>query len=235
MDTREKLKEILTEWHEFEFPDIYKRDFNYSLLKGTEVLSIIGARRAGKTYLCYQLIQKLRETLPSDNVVYINFEDERLYPLKGDELTLLWQVYLELFPVDLNKPVYLFVDEIQNVGNWSKWARRITGQNRNLKLIITGSSSKLLSKEIATELRGRTLSFTVFPLSFPEYLRAQNMGFSEAQVMGCMDSMTPATTVFLERGPVLEFMGTAAPVMPSLGLENYTPRDKPYYRMPTPE
>jgi hypothetical protein len=60
------------------------------------------------------------------------------------------------------------------VNNWSKWARRITEQNKNLKLIITGSSSKLLSSEIATELRGRTTSFAVYPLSFAEYLGAVN-------------------------------------------------------------
>ncbi|MGB9613190.1 MAG: ATP-binding protein, partial [Candidatus Margulisiibacteriota bacterium] len=125
MDTREKLKNILTEWHEFEFPRIYKRDFNYSLLESREILSIIGVRRAGKTYLCYQLIQKLKESLPADNILYINFEDERLYPLKGDELTLLLPVYFELFEVNPHKPIYLFVDEIQNAKNWSKWARRV--------------------------------------------------------------------------------------------------------------
>jgi len=175
MDTKEKLRNILTEWHEFELPKIHERDFNDSLLSGQDILSIIGARRTGKTYLCYQLIQKLRQSVPPDNILYINFEDERLYPLKGDELTLLWEVYLELFAVDPRKKIYLFIDEIQNVQNWSKWARRITEQNKNLKLIITGSSSRLLSKEIATELRGRTLEFTVYPFSFIEYLKAKNI------------------------------------------------------------
>lgn len=174
MDTKEKLKKILTEWHEFKLPKIYRRDFNSSLLEGNEIISIVGARRTGKTYLCYQIIEDLRKICQFDNVIYVNFEDERLSPLKGDELTLLWEVYLELFTPDLSKKIYLFADEIHNINNWSKWARRITEQNRNLKLIITGSSSKLLSREIATELRGRTLSFTVYPLSFPEYLKARN-------------------------------------------------------------
>ena len=163
METREKLKKVLMEWHEFEPPKLYERNFDYSLLKGREILSIIGARRAGKTFLCYQIALYLKKLVPADNILYLNFEDERLYPLKGDELSELWDVYLELFSVDLSKPIYFFVDEIQNAENWSKWARRITEQNRNLKLIITGSSSKLLSREIATELRGRTLSFTVYP------------------------------------------------------------------------
>jgi predicted AAA+ superfamily ATPase len=181
MDTREKLKELLTEWQEFKFPEIYSRDFNYSLLQGQEIISIIGARRTGKTYLCYQIIQKLRESLPADNILYLNLEDERLHPLKDDELTHLLPIYLELFSIDENKRVYLFIDEIQNASNWPKWARRITEQNRNLKLIITGSSSKLLSREIASELRGRTLSFTVYPLSFKEYLKTQNIYIEEKE------------------------------------------------------
>lgn len=175
MDTREKLKAILTEWYEFRPPQLYRRDFNFSLVESPEILSIIGVRRGGKTYLCYQIAEDLKKTYPADNIAYINLEDERLFPLKGDELTLLWEVFQELFSVDLNKRTFLFVDEIQNAKNWSKWTSRITEQNKNLKLIITGSSSKLLSKEIATELRGRTMSFTVFPLSFKEYLKIQNI------------------------------------------------------------
>jgi len=182
METREKLKKVLMEWHEFEPPKLYERNFDYSLLKGREILSIIGARRAGKTFLCYQIALYLKKLVPADNILYLNFEDERLYPLKGDELSELWDVYLELFSVDLSKPIYFFVDEIQNAENWSKWARRITEQNRNLKLIITGSSSKLLSREIATELRGRTLSFTVYPLSFQEYAKIQGVSLSNEEV-----------------------------------------------------
>lgn len=183
METREKLRQILLEWSEYEIPKIYLRDFDWRLIEDKNILSIIGARRAGKTYLCYQIIQQLRKSLPKDNIIYINFEDERLYPLKGDELTLLWEICFELFSVDLTKRVYLFVDEIQNAKNWSKWTRRITDQNKNLKLIITGSSSKLLSREIATELRGRTLSFTVFPLSFSEYLRAKAVPFQVKNIL----------------------------------------------------
>ncbi|MBI5400043.1 ATP-binding protein [Candidatus Saganbacteria bacterium] len=177
MDPKEKLKQILTEWHEFQVPLIYPRVFNTALLKGDEILSIVGARRTGKTFLCYQIIEALKKTHLADNIIYINLEDERLAPLRGDELSLLWEVYLELFNPNLNKKVYLFIDEIQNAANWSKWARRITEQNKNIKLIITGSSSKLLSREIATELRGRTLTFSVYPLSFREYLAAQNIHY----------------------------------------------------------
>lgn len=80
MEGKEKLKKILTEWAEFETPKLYPRQFTQTLLEGSEILSIIGARRTGKTYLCYQIIQELKKTTPKDNTIYINFEDERLNP-----------------------------------------------------------------------------------------------------------------------------------------------------------
>ena len=183
METGEKLKKILVEWHQYQIPPLYPRHFDKSLSSGNEILSIIGARRSGKTFLCYQIIQELRAKHPADNVMYVNLEDERLHPLNGDELSLLWDTYLEVFAPDLGKPVTLFVDEIQNAGNWSKWARRITEQNHNLKLVITGSSSRMLSRDIATELRGRTLSFTVYPLSFREYLNAKKISLDLKQIL----------------------------------------------------
>lgn len=179
METKEKLKKILSEWHGFDIPKLHERDFEYSLIKANEILSIIGARRTGKTYLCYQLIKILKEKIPCDNIVYVNFEDERLYPLKGDELEVFLDTYFELFHVDMSKKIYLFMDEIQNLNNWSKWARRVTEQNKNIKLILTGSSSKLFSREIATELRGRTLTHTVYPLSFSEYVRSSGVNINQ--------------------------------------------------------
>jgi len=175
METREKLRRILQEWKEFDIPQGYPRDFDQRLLEGKEILSVIGARRTGKTYLCYQMARSVRRNLPAENVIYVNLEDERLSPARGDELTLLWDVCLEMLAIDMTRRVYLFVDEIQNAAHWSKWARRITDQHPNIKLIITGSSSKLLSREIATELRGRTLSVKVFPLSFKEFLSARGI------------------------------------------------------------
>lgn len=173
METKDKLRRILQEWREFDIPQGYPRDFDVRLLEGKEILSVIGARRTGKTYLCYQMARFARKNFPADNVIYINLEDERLSPTKGDELTFLWDVCREMLAIDMTRRVYLFVDEIQNAAHWSKWARRITDQNPNVKLIMTGSSSSLLSREIATELRGRTLSVKVFPLSFREFLSAR--------------------------------------------------------------
>ena len=190
MNTKEKLKIIIQEWVENPLPHFYARKFDMQYLDGNEILSIIGARRAGKTYLCYQIIQELQKNVPVSNILYVNFEDERLHPLNGDELTLLLDVYQEIIDVDMSKRIYVFIDEIQNVVNWSKWARRINERYKNLKLVITGSSSKLLSREIATELRGRTIAFTVFPLSFSEYLHAKNISFNLKNILYSKERIT---------------------------------------------
>ncbi|MFC1567101.1 ATP-binding protein, partial [bacterium] len=183
METKEKIKKILFEWKESDLPIIYERDFDLSLLETSEIITLMGPRRAGKTYLCYQMIKKLRIKVPHDNILYINFEDERLYPLNGDELTLLLDVCFEVFSVNTKHKIYIFLDEIQNIPNWAKWTRRVSDQNKNIKLVLTGSSSKLLSKEIATELRGRTLSFSVYPLSFSEYLRAKKIKVQKKDIL----------------------------------------------------
>jgi uncharacterized protein len=173
-NTKEKLKRSLTEWHEFTVPSFVSRDFDHVLVTRERIVSIIGPRRAGKTYVCFEIMDALaRRGVPRENIVYINFEDERLVPLDGSELTFLLDVQTELFGYEAGKPRYCFIDEVHAVPNWSKWVRRITDQNANLTVVITGSSSKMLGAEIATELRGRGSTITVFPYSFSEFLRAK--------------------------------------------------------------
>lgn len=174
MRTEEKLKNIVEDWRGFDIPDIVERDFDSPLLESDKILTITGPRRAGKTYLCYQLIESLKEYIDEDNILYINFEDERLHPLKGDELTKLLDIYYELSTPTENKK-YFFLDEIQEMDHWEKWCRRIDEQEKDIKLIITGSSSKLLSKELSTRLRGRSLDWKVFPFSFREFLKTKDV------------------------------------------------------------
>ncbi|MCG3205014.1 MAG: hypothetical protein KCHDKBKB_01731 [Elusimicrobia bacterium] len=173
-DTRYSLRILLAESHEKTWPSLIKRDFNWDLLSSTRLLTLVGPRRAGKTFLCYQILRHLLDQgTPRHRLLYLNFEDERLYPMSGQELTLLLDVYEELFPWKSADPLYVVLDEIQNVPQWSRWARRVHEQHPKLHLILTGSSSKLLSTELATELRGRTLGFSVYPYSFSERLRAE--------------------------------------------------------------
>jgi hypothetical protein len=110
----------------------------------------------------------LARGVPKTSILYVNFEDERL-DLSTDELDLLLQAYRELYPDTLLSDCWFFFDEIQNVAGWDRFVRRVydTGP-RNI--FITGSNARFLSSEIATSLRGRTVSYEVYPLSFREYL-----------------------------------------------------------------
>lgn len=119
--------------------------------------------------MLYHLMNALRNNgVQKENIVFINFEDERL-TFNTTTLDLIIQAYTELFPQTDLKEVYLFFDEIQNVSGWEKFVRRLF-DTKTRRIFITGSNSKLLSTEIATALRGRTISFTLYPLSFSEYL-----------------------------------------------------------------
>jgi len=110
--------------------------------------------------------------------LYINFEDDRLLPLETTDLNDLMEAYYELYPDTKEEQKYFFFDEIQNIPGWEVFVRRIYDKEK-IELYITGSSSKLLSKEIATNLRGRTLSFSLYPLSFHEFLRFKNIKIPE--------------------------------------------------------
>jgi hypothetical protein len=124
------------------------------------------------------LYQKINELLhqgvPKNTILFINFEDERLLNLKTEHLQLLLEAYYELYPENITQKLYLFFDEIHAAPSWNLFVKRLHEQ-KNYHLYITGSSSKLLSSEIATELRGRTHTSTVFPLSFQEFLRFKHV------------------------------------------------------------
>ncbi|AKB30564.1 ATPase [Methanosarcina siciliae T4/M] len=104
-----------------------------------------------------------------ERILYINFEDERILPLDVKDLNSILEAYYELYPKNVDRELYLFFDEMQNVPGWEVYVRRLYDRG-DLKLFLTGSSSKMLSKELATSLRGRTLSFYLYPLDFLEYL-----------------------------------------------------------------
>lgn len=129
----------------------------------------VGIRRCGKSYMMYQQIQTLHEKkVPLSQIVYVNFEDERLLEMTADDLNTILEIGLELSGAG-NKP-YLFLDEIQNIDGWEKFVRRIA--DMKYKISITGSNSKMLSSEIASTLGGRFVIMNIYPYSFAEYLIA---------------------------------------------------------------
>lgn len=128
---------------------------------------LVGIRRAGKSYQMYQDIQNQvrsgKATL--EDCLYINFEDERISSINASELGLLLECYAEMY--DNRKPL-IYLDEIQNIEGWEKFARRLA--DSKYRVFITGSNARMLSRDIATTLGGRYIIREVFPFSFAEYL-----------------------------------------------------------------
>ncbi len=170
---KETIKEIIRDFQTRDLPIVHKRIVSLPLEAG-KIVSITGVRRCGKTYLMYETVQRLIDKGTDRNkIVYVNFEDERL-DLKTDELDMLLQAYRELYPdIHLND-VYFFFDEVQNIPDWEKFIRRIV-DTISSNVYITGSNAHLLSSEIATTLRGRSINYEVYPLAFVEYLAFNEM------------------------------------------------------------
>lgn len=138
-----------------------------------KIMVAIGMRRTGKTYFLLQIIQKLLKNIPITRVLYLNFEDDRLMPVTQDTLRTLIDNFYALYPENHDQDCYLFLDEIQNVDGWHSVIRRYF-DTKKVKIFLTGSSAKLLSKEIATSLRGRSIATEIWPFSFKEFMMAQN-------------------------------------------------------------
>lgn len=168
-DMKELIKSKIMEFHTNGVPKLIDREIKIQL-NTNKIVSIIGPRRSGKTYLMYQLIKNIKDIT---NVLYINLEDERL-TIKAEDMDILLESYYELYPNKKNNEIFLFFDEIQEIEGWEKFIRRIY-DSVSKNIFITGSSSKLLYKELATSLRGRSITYKVWPLSFREYLNFKNI------------------------------------------------------------
>ena len=178
MITVEDYKYILTLWESHKISDLIERDLKIDL-ESNKIIAIAGSRRSGKTYVMYQCMNALlQKGVRKDNILFVNFENERLVGVTASELDGLLIAHKELF--DPDGTIYVFLDEIQTVENWDKWVRKVydTGKYR---LIITGSSSELLSSEIATSLAGRNLTYIVYPFSFKEYVAAKALKVNKLQ------------------------------------------------------
>jgi len=168
------LRELVKDSLERELPKLIKRDLEVSLdIKIKRALSIIGPRRAGKTYYMFQLMKNIPE-----NRLYLNFEDYRLEGASHKDFARLIEIYYQMSPENKKEKVYFFFDEIQNIAGWERIVRHLL-DNEKCQIVLTGSSSKLLSKELATQLRGRTLSYALLPFSFKEFLKAKKFKLSD--------------------------------------------------------
>ena len=168
---KEELTSVMREFYHDGLPEgIVPRDVAYAeKLRASTVVK--GMRRTGKTFVTYERMKRLVDGgIPLGRIVHVNFEDERLSRLTLDDLHLIGEIHAELCPEFADDKIWYFLDELQNVEGWEAYARRLVDSPK-VQLCLTGSSSKLLSEEIATQMRGRSLPIEVFPLSFSEYLR----------------------------------------------------------------
>lgn len=135
----------------------------------------VGMRRSGKTYFLFQTIRELlSEMVPLERILYLNFEDDRILPMDHKAMGQLIDSWYTLHPENHNHCCYLFLDEVQNIEGWALVLRRIH-DTKNLQIYVTGSSAKLLSTEIASSLRGRSLSIEILPYSYLEYLKCHQL------------------------------------------------------------
>ena len=161
---------------ELQSVELYERHFDYEE-QGRYVL--VGIRQAGKSYLLYQRAKMFLESSHDiREIVYINFDDERLLGMTAEDFDLILQAYSVMYNY---KPI-LFFDEIQNIEGWEHFARRLA--NQKYQVFITGSNAKMLSHDIATTLGGRYLDEKVFPYSFREYLGACGMELEDGWIYG---------------------------------------------------
>ena len=135
---------------------------------------IVGVRHAGKSYMLYQRVRQLQaEGKGWDEILFIDFEDERLAEFQTEDFNSLLEAHLELYG---KKPI-VFLDEVQNIPYWDKFVRRLA--DAKYRVYVTGSNAKMLSKDVATTLGGRFFILDAYPYSLKEYLTAQHVELKE--------------------------------------------------------
>ena len=169
---RNTLKQVLLDnQKDVEQYDIFPRHYD---LDNFPLMIFVGVRRSGKSFL---LFQKMRQLLAEgkgwDEMLYLDFEDTRLEGFSADDFNLILECHQEMY----GKRPMLFLDEIQNVDGWQKFARNLA--DKKYSVFITGSNAKMLSKEIMAALGGRYLPVEVYPFSFKEYLSYTGVAYDE--------------------------------------------------------
>ena len=197
------LARIILDFQKTKLPNIIERDLKINLkIPIKRAIAILGPRRCGKTYYLYSLIEKLlKNKIKKERILYINFEDPKLVEADLSDLSALLDIFYEIYPDNKNKKCWLFFDEIQNISKWENFTRNII-DNENAQIFLTGSSSKLLSKEIATSMRGRTLNYLLLPFSFKEFLKVKNIQYKNKKFFSSegKNKILNAFKIYFSRG-----------------------------------
>ncbi len=199
METKKEIfKLLIKEFQEMKPPRIIDRDYRLpdgcmamalesspasaaSSTRPASVIAITGPRRCGKTCFMYQLIEHFcagsDSQVPRDRLFYINFEDDRILPLSSSDLAALPDAYYELYPDNKDKEVLFFLDEIHHVKGWQLVLLRLVDRE-NVRLFVTGSSSRFCPQELSSSLSCRILEFAILPLSFKEFLAFKGLNLT---------------------------------------------------------
>lgn len=186
MNERETVS-ILHEWNFWSPETTFAKKFSKNIERGKylnrllqqvdlqEVSTLVGVRRCGKSTLGLQVLKKIIESgVDPANTLYINFEEPRLS--QSPDINFLVEIFdLYLEQIAKNGKKYVFFDEIQNITGWEKFVRSLVDKKMDIKIFVSGSSSKLLSRELGTKLTGRFITNEIFPLGFDEYLDFKNL------------------------------------------------------------
>lgn len=167
---QEMLKSIIADFQEITLVTGLPRRLHVERLPGKATV-FIGVRRCGKSTYLFQVIDRLlKEGAPRENILLLNFFDDRLHGLKGENLGVITEAYYSLYPEKKNaQKIFCFFDEIQAVEGWESFVDRVM-RTELCEVYLTGSSARMLSREIATQMRGRALTWEIFPFSFREFL-----------------------------------------------------------------
>jgi len=170
----DNLKHVLRQFVSRPLPQCRARELGLPI-GSRKVVGLAGVRRSGKTFLFFHTIQRLlAQGVGRSRLIYLNFEDDRLQPLRAEDLDLVLRCHRELFPDTIGQRCYLFLDEVQSAPGWERWVRRLH-DTEDVEVFVTGSSSQLLMRDLSTALRGRSVTLEVFPLSFAEALDFRNI------------------------------------------------------------
>jgi len=175
------LDNLIDEFHERNLPPLVQRETRWPVMRGKTV-AVVGMRRSGKTWFCYQHMQALLDSgMAKNRLLYINFEDDRLLPFSSSDFQVLLDAYFRKYPDHKSQTCHFYFDEIQRIEGWEMFVRRAL-DTENAAICVTGSSSRLLSSEIATSLRGRALTVEIFPYSFREHLLGRGIAPDRALI-----------------------------------------------------
>jgi uncharacterized protein len=184
-------------------PEYIYRDQFESFCNAEQSLAIIGPRRAGKSYLLYQIKDDLikKKKITKKHFLYVNFENLSLKGFDHNNYEEILNSYHTLYPEI--EPI-IFLDEIQNIDYWYKYARNLV--DKGYLVFITGSNSKMISREIASQLGARFISLNVFPFTFNEFLKLKGEKYSKPDIIINENKIRKLFNEFLKYGSFPEIL-----------------------------